>query len=254
MPVMNCLCGYRYEWSVGEDVFALLKAHNDSAHADLNIPDAALRELAEAHARMTPWDGATKTLAEAPHVRPLTPALADDFLRFFDSEAFADNPIWATCYCMFPHCTAAEWNAEPERTWRQNRADKATLIRRGDAHGYLAYDREHVIGWCHAAARTALPMLATREQFAIDDDPSRIGSIVCFVIAAPYRRQGVARRLLDAACDGLRAQGFSVAEAYPHPGAESDAHAFFGPMQMYLDAGFSVYREGERSTIVRKAL
>lgn len=254
MPVMNCVCGHRYEWNDGEDVFPLLKAHNDAAHADLNIPDAALHALAAAHARMTPWDGAIKPLAGEPQIRELTPALADDFLRYFDRDAFTDNPIWATCYCMFPHCTAAEWDAEPERTWQQNRADKATLIRRGDAHGYLAYEGERVIGWCHAAPRASLPMLASREQFAIDDDSARIGSIVCFVIAAPHRRQGLARRLLEAACGGLRAQGFAIAEAYPHPNAASDAHSFFGPMSMYEDAGFTIHREGERNTIVRKQL
>jgi GNAT superfamily N-acetyltransferase len=97
-------------------------------------------------------------------------------------------------------------------------------------------------------------MLATREHFAIDDDPSPIGSIVCFVIAPPYRRQGVARRLLAAACDGLREQGLATAEAYPIAGAASDAHSFFGPMQMYLDAGFTVHRQGGRNTIVRKPL
>jgi len=37
-------------------------------------------------------------------VKPLTPALGADFLRFFDHErgaAFADNPEWAKCYCHF---------------------------------------------------------------------------------------------------------------------------------------------------------
>jgi GNAT superfamily N-acetyltransferase len=254
MPVMHCVCGHRYEWAEDDDLLTLLKAHNAAAHAELNIPDEALQQLAEAHARMTPWDGTVTPLSREPDIRPLTPALADDYLRFFDRDGFTDNPIWATCYCMFGHCTAAEWDTTPERTARQNRADKAALIRRGEAHGHLAYDAGRVIGWCHSAARTSLPVLATREQFAIDEDPSPIGSIFCFVIAPPYRRQGVARRLLDAACDGLRAQGLTVAEAYPHAGASSDAFAYHGPLSMYLDAGFAVHREGGRNTIVRKRL
>jgi hypothetical protein len=81
MPVMNCVCGHRYEWSEGDDLFALLKGHNTDAHAELNIPDAALRQLAQAHARMTPWDGTITPLAGEPDVRPLRPALADDYLR-----------------------------------------------------------------------------------------------------------------------------------------------------------------------------
>jgi GNAT superfamily N-acetyltransferase len=251
---MNCVCGHRYNWGEGEDLFALLKQHNDAVHAELKIPDAALRQVAEAHARMTPWDGTITPLSGEPDIRPLTPALADDYLRFFDKDGFSDNPIWADCYCMFGHCTAAEWDQKPERTAQQNRADKAALIRRGEAHGHLAYDGGRVIGWCHSAARVSLPMLRTREQFRIDDDPTSIGSIFCFVIAPPYRRQGVASRLLNAACDGLRTQGLTIAEAYPHRGAGSDAVAYHGPLQMYLDAGFTVYRENERNTVVRKAL
>jgi uncharacterized protein YndB with AHSA1/START domain len=34
-----------------------------------------------------------------PLIRPLTPDRIDDFLRFFDHDAFADNPYWAHCYC-----------------------------------------------------------------------------------------------------------------------------------------------------------
>ncbi len=34
-------------------------------------------------------------------IRELTPALAGDYLAFFDGDAFADNPDWASCYCRF---------------------------------------------------------------------------------------------------------------------------------------------------------
>ena len=109
------------------------------------------------------------------------------------------------------------------------------------------------MAWCHAAPRSTLPRLDRIEEFRIDDTV-RIGSIVCFVIAAPYRRQGIARQLLDAACAGFRSQGLTVAEAYPPKRAASDARAFHGPLEMYLAAGFSPYREGERYVIVRKPL
>jgi hypothetical protein len=32
-------------------------------------------------------------------VKELTPSLRDDFLLFFDTVAFADNPDWSDCYC-----------------------------------------------------------------------------------------------------------------------------------------------------------
>ena len=34
-------------------------------------------------------------------IRELTPELLADFLGFFEGEAFADNPGWASCYCQF---------------------------------------------------------------------------------------------------------------------------------------------------------
>jgi len=36
-------------------------------------------------------------------VKELTPSLRDDFLVFFDTVAFADNPDWSDCYCSLYH-------------------------------------------------------------------------------------------------------------------------------------------------------
>lgn len=91
-------------------------------------------------------------------------------------------------------------------------------------------------------------------EFRCEDDPARIGAIVCFVVAAPYRGQGLARRILDAACEGLHAQGFTVAEAYPAKRETSDARDYHGRLAMYFNAGFALHRESERFAIVRKAL
>ena len=81
-----------------------------------------------------------------------------------------------------------------------------------------------------------------------------MGSIVCFVIAPQYRRHGIARLLLDAACDLLARQGFAIAEAYPTKRAGSDAVLYRGPLQLYFDAGVDAHRDGPRSVAVRKAL
>jgi hypothetical protein len=34
-------------------------------------------------------------------VRELRPELLDDYLRFFDQDAFTDFPEWSGCYCGF---------------------------------------------------------------------------------------------------------------------------------------------------------
>jgi hypothetical protein len=36
-------------------------------------------------------------------VKELMSSLKDDFLLFFDSIAFADNPDWSDCYCSAYH-------------------------------------------------------------------------------------------------------------------------------------------------------
>lgn len=139
------------------------------------------------------------------------------------------------------------------RTAELNRTEKSELIRNGQAHGYLAYADGQPIGWCHAAPRLSLAGLMHDQTFHVDD-PEGVGSIYCFVIAAPYRRQGVAGRLLDAACEGFRTQALTVAEAYPPREVKSDAGGYHGTLAMYLAAGFHSYREVEQQIIVRKLL
>ncbi len=251
MPVVNCVCGHRLDGADDAALFAAYRGHSNDAHADLHIADEDIRKLLAASARMTQWDGTTKPVDGAIEIRALRPELAGDFLRFFDRDAFMDNPDWSGCYCLFYQFTGDNWDAA---TPEQNRAAKQDLIARGEAHGYLAYLDDAPVAWCHAAPRAGLPGLDRSPEFRFDGDPARVGAIVCFVVAAPYRRQGLARRLLDAACAGLRAQGFAIAEASPAKHARSDARDYHGRLEMYLSAGFALHRESERFAIVRKAL
>ena len=185
-------------------------------------------------------------------IRPLAPELLDDYLSFFDHDAFCDNPEWQDCYCAFFHCYSEarpeEWNA---RTGEQNRATVSEMIRAGRMHGYLAYAGGKVVGWCHAAPRGELPLL--REGRDLPGEDSETGSIVCFVVAKTHRRQGIARQLLDAACEGFRAAGLAWAEAYPHLGEQTDAGNYHGPTDMYLAAGFQpVQTQGTRWSCARR--
>ena len=191
---------------------------------------------------------ASSKSAEIPcDIRELTPGLLQEYLHFFDHDAFADNPRWASCYCYFPHAPHSLGNWDVNAT-EQNRAAVSARIRAGQMRGYLAYVNGHVMGWCNAAPRTEFTIL--------DDEPqaAKIGSIVCFVIAKPFRGRRIATRLLQAACNGFRHQGLEIAEAYPRAQAESQASNHPGPLAMYLAAGFERVRESDGSVIVRKAL
>ncbi len=185
-------------------------------------------------------------------IRELSPELLDDYLGFFDRDAFADNPEWSSCYCywyLFPG-TDEEWEA---RRGSENRAAMSDLIRGGQAHGFLAYVDGRPAGWCHAAPRTSI-LNVERFTGAPAGDSDRVGSIVCFSIAGPYRRQGIARRLLEAACESFRRRGLQYAEAYPRKNARSAAQHFPGPLEMYLKAGFTPVHELDRLVVVRKSL
>jgi hypothetical protein len=59
------------------------------------------RNYADATKRLT---GSTERLSEIGEVavHRVTDDRIDDWLRFFDHDAFAGNPDWASCYCLEP--------------------------------------------------------------------------------------------------------------------------------------------------------
>lgn len=182
------------------------------------------------------------------NIRPVTPELHDDVMRYFDLVAYADNPAWAKCYC-------AEKLDEgfSRRTKQENRALRSDLIRSGRARGLVAQRLGRIVGWCHAAPKSELLNLAGGGR---EDD---VGAIVCFVVAPDSRRQGIATALLRAACDYLRDLGMRDAEAYPWSDEPDDPSRwphiqYVGPKSMYLKHGFTKVREVVQTTIVRREL
>jgi GNAT superfamily N-acetyltransferase len=183
-------------------------------------------------------------------IKALVPELQQDFLRFFDGSAFSDNPKWSSCYCQcfYEDHSVVKWS---ERTAPQNRALACQRIQSKSMQGYLAYSEGMPVGWCNAAPRNLL--------HALDDEPEtdaqNIGTILCFLVEPSYRGRGVARQLLAAACDGLRQCGLRIVEANPRAKPTSAAENHFGPLNMYLSAGFTIYREDEDGSVwVRLAL
>src|SRR2546427_5116729 len=109
-------------------------------------------------------------------VKELAPSLRDDFLLFFDSVAFADNPDWSDCYCSAYHFTNNKGKAESRR-------EALSLVDEDRMHGFLAYESGKPVGWCNAAPRSSYPGV----QWLMSPGPDkyeRVGSIVCFVIAS----------------------------------------------------------------------
>jgi GNAT superfamily N-acetyltransferase len=193
-------------------------------------------------------------------VKPLTPALGTDFLRFFDHErgdAFADNPEWAKCYCHFYHVPRAlDWGS---LSGTQNRTAMQARIEVGATEGFLAFDGAEVVGWLNAQPRHVLPHCFDRmriEPTPLPCEPFEAAVIVCFVVAPKRRRQGISRALLTGALASFTARGFKVIDAFPFKAGASKLPAdhYHGPLSLFLEQGFSVLREDETMTALRKVL
>jgi GNAT superfamily N-acetyltransferase len=193
-------------------------------------------------------------------VKPLTPALGADFLRFFDHErgvAFADNPEWGKCYCHFYHVPQAiDW---PALTASQNRIAMQARIEVGAMGGFLAFDGAEVVGWLNAQPRHALSHCFDRmriEPTPLPCEAFEAAVIVCFVVAPQRRRQGIARVLLAAALESFAARGIKLVDAFPFKSGASELAAdhYHGSLFLFLDQGFTVLREDKTMTAVRKML
>jgi GNAT superfamily N-acetyltransferase len=253
MKVKCFECDELLEASDADAVERAFVAHGKDRHS-WSYPTQALcnyaRNYAEAAQRLT---GGTERLPEigAVTVAPVTAERVADWLRFFDHDGFADNPDWASCYCLEPHLPVSA--AEPERAWRATRATMDQRLRCGATFGYLAYVGGRAVGWVNASLRSEYGLYRL-----VDPDgpapPSVIG-VSCFVIAPPFRRHGVASALLDRVIADARARGASWIEAYPHhQPRENDAGHFRGARSMYDARGFEPVEVKEHYSVVRRAV
>jgi ribosomal protein S18 acetylase RimI-like enzyme len=186
-------------------------------------------------------------------IRDVTPELIPEYQRFFDEYAFKDFPSWQDCYCIETHRKESEAESA-ERTADDNRRDMTNLIGRGRVTALLAFAGDQPVGWCNYGETTHLAGVMRKLKLEAPDHEG-VGSVACFVIAAPYRGHGVASKLLDAAIERLRARGLRAVEAYPsRTGDDTPQGNYRGPLSLYLGAGFEPYRELDRYVVVRKTL
>lgn len=235
MRTTTCLCGAELSAETMDALVDVVLAHAGEAHPEVPLTEGNVRDYLDAAERLS---DATERLEKigAVEVHEATPERLDDLLGFFDRDAFAGNPAWAGCYCMCHHCGSAEW---PQRRAAENRADLIERVRAGTTTGLLAYVDGKPAAWCNASPRSTLP-----EHRGHDGQPDdRVGCIVCFVVAPPYRRHGLAAKLLDAALESFGARGFTHAEAYPRRETRGDPGAYHGPLGLYLSRGFTEVAE-----------
>ncbi|HEY5891440.1 MAG TPA: GNAT family N-acetyltransferase [Acidimicrobiia bacterium] len=224
-------------------------AHARASH-DWPYSDRAIRNYSDATQRLT---GPTERLDEVgpTDVKQVTSDLIDDWLSFFDHDAFVGTPEWAACYCLEPHVRSPDAPEEEDPAWTENRNDMVSLLGEGVSFGYLAYQNDRPIGWVNASLRSNYRLYG-----GVDPDGPDATSVIgvsCFIIAPPYRRHSVASILLDRVLDDAGGRGAAWVEAYPfNEAADADSANFRGPMSMFLERGFEVVELRERDTVVRK--
>ena len=141
------------------------------------------------------------------------------------------------CWCQYWRLPSSAYAARGPGAGRRLMRSR---LDREPAPGMLAYLGEEVVGWCGIGPRTEMERLSrSRTLPSIDDRP--LWSIVCFLVRVGYRRQGVARALLDGAIAYARELAAAGLEAYPidPEGRRVDvAFAYVGTTSMFERAGF----------------
>lgn len=186
-------------------------------------------------------------------IGPLTPDRWPDLETIFRARGCS---VARGCWCM-AYRRSGSWKP-PAGTTRgeANRAALKALVDSGRPPGLVGYRDEIPVGWVSIGPREEyLRLRRSPVMKAVDERP--VWSIVCFVVPAEHRGQGVARALLDGAVAYARGQGASMIEAYPvdKPARSRDDALWFGARSMYDAAGFEeVARRRPHRPVVRLEL
>ena len=106
--------------------------------------------------------------------------------------------------------------------------------------GVLVYVDDVVAGWCSIAPRASFRRLLNSRTIPVLDDRDA-WSIVCFVVRAGYRKQGLMHHLLAGAVQHATVYGAEVVEGYPVDtagGRVDGISGYVGTAELFERAGF----------------
>lgn len=181
--------------------------------------------------------------------KPLTATTWPDLEAIFNARGCS---IARNCWCMYYRKSGAGSWPTRDRA-RLNRAGLKSLADGGEQVGLIGYRDGVPVGWVSFGPREDFLKLANSPVMKpVDDEP--VWSVICFVVPSEYRKQGVARQLLDAAVAFCRKKKVKLVEAYPvdKAGRSADTSLWFGAKSMYDAAGFEeVARRKPERPVVR---
>lgn len=186
-------------------------------------------------------------------IEPLTLTRWPDLETIFTARGCS---IARGCWCMFYRHTG---KPPAPAGLTQPQARHAELRALADADppaGLIGYRDGRPVGWVSLGPREDFRKLARSPVMKpVDDAP--VWSIVCFVVPAEFRHQGVAQAMLAGAIEYACGRGVRLLEAYPvdKPGRSNDQWLWHGAKSMYDHAGFiEVARRKPQRPVVRLAL
>jgi GNAT superfamily N-acetyltransferase len=138
------------------------------------------------------------------------------------------------------------------KLWEESKGEKnrrafRKLVTAGKVHAVIAFAGDEPVGWCSFGPRQSFPRLDRIRAIQHDWSPGT-WSVVCFYVAARWRRSGVSTRLLEAATREALAQGATSIEGYPtdsKTGVVSASFAWMGLPGIFRANG---YEETKRPT------
>ena len=184
-------------------------------------------------------------------VAPLTPDRWPDLEAVFNAKGCS---VARGCWCMAYRLSGSREPLPPGITRAQaNRGALKALVDAGNPPGLIGYRGKVPVGWVSIGPREEYVKLKRSPVMkAVDGQP--VWSVICFVVPAQYRGQGVAHALLHGAIGYARMYGATLIEAYPvdKAGRSRDDAMWFGAKSMYDRAGFEeVARRKPTRAVVR---
>jgi GNAT superfamily N-acetyltransferase len=182
------------------------------------------------------------------------------------------------CFCRYWHFEGKknEWLERGAFRPDANRDEQLALVRAGapEATGLLAMEGGVALGWMKVAPRALLPKLTRQGAYRpLDLGPDAgVWSIGCFLVRPDHRGRGVARALVEAAPDGVRAwvraqatsHGAPLAiEAYPRGQPDPpegmlprlhDEEAWVGTQRLFERCGYVRIAGEPAYPVMRKTL
>lgn len=166
-------------------------------------------------------------------------------------ELFGVRGACGGCWCMYWRLTHREFQ---EKKGVGNKKLFHKLVSERKPVGVMAEVNGKPVGWCSISPRKDLIRLSnSRLLKPVDEQP--VWSITCLFINKEFRRLGLSKDLIKAACDYAKGLGAQIIEAYPiipKKDPVPDVFAWVGFVESFRKAGFKRVEERSETRLLMR--